>query len=418
MDIEEILKDALLKLGMWWPDADADQLREAANAWRAFAESVDDVTAVTHKAARSVIDGNEGQSIEAFGDFWARYHKGAKTGWLDDLAESARAIAKGLDKYADTVDEAISHLWTEIGIAAAALGAGVLLAIVTGGAGAVAGSAAAEGVIAASASIGVTVSAEIAGVIGTTMTGVAFGAIESIAIDLAVAQPLHVTAGDQESISLEHAQEAGMAGALLGGALAGAGSGAAAIRNAGGLRNVLGDLTMPGMRLAAVGGSDGALAGSVLRSESRGGAGGASGRPMRGGSTPSYCKPLDSLGRATGVETRITREMLDTGTKASRRVQPPGWEGAAAGHTRGHLLARALGGDGRAEGNIVIMYDRANNEVMEQLESRIYDTVQTHGPVDYAATPVYARPDDLIPTGVHIRATGHGLDIDQTIINQ
>ncbi|MGW2342276.1 hypothetical protein [Streptomyces sp. NPDC001661] len=86
--------------------------------------------------------------MEAFGEFWPRYHKRAKSGWLDDLAESARSMAKALDKYADTVDEAISHLRTEIGIAAAA------------------GTAAAKVVIATSASIGVTVSAEIAGVIG------------------------------------------------------------------------------------------------------------------------------------------------------------------------------------------------------------------------------------------------------------
>ncbi|MGY0486486.1 WXG100 family type VII secretion target [Streptomyces sp. WG-D5] len=202
---------------MWWPDADADQLREAASAWRAFAESVDDVTAATHKAARNVIDGNEGQSIEVFADFWARYHKGAKTGWLDDLAESARSVAKSLDMYADAVDEATGHLWTEIGIAAAALGAGVLLAVVTGGAGAVAGSAAAEGVISAATGIGVTVSAEIAGVIGTTMVGVAFGSIESIAVDLAVAQPLHIAAGDQESINVDQAAAAGASGAVAGG---------------------------------------------------------------------------------------------------------------------------------------------------------------------------------------------------------
>ncbi|MFJ8954911.1 WXG100 family type VII secretion target [Streptomyces sp. NPDC102381] len=266
MDVEEILKDALMKLGMWWPDADSGQLREAASAWRAFAEAVDDVTAVTHKSARSIIDGNEGQSIEAFGEFWARYHKGAKSGWFDDLAESARSMAKALDKYADSVDEAISHLRTEIGIAAAALGAGVVLAIVTGGAAAVVGSAAAEGVIAASASIGVAVSAEIAGVIGMTMSGVAFGAIESIAVDLAVAQPLHIAAGDQESISLEHAREAGVDGAVLGGALAGAGSSAAAIKDAGGLKTVLNSIDIPalngaGPRLATVNGADVPIAG-------------------------------------------------------------------------------------------------------------------------------------------------------------
>lgn len=269
MDVEEILKDALMKLGMWWPDADSGQLREAASAWRAFAEAVDDVTAATHKSARSIIDGNEGQSIEAFGEFWARYHKGAKSGWLDDLGEAARSIAKALDQYADTVDEAISHLRTEIGIAAAALGVGILLAIVTGGAGAVAGSAAAEGVIAASASVGVTVSAEIAGVIGTTMTGVAFGAIESIAVDLAVAQPLHIAAGDQEGISLQHAQEAGVGGAVLGGALAGAGSSAAAIKNAGGIKTVLNSIDIPALNMAGprLVGASGADGSGVLLSE-------------------------------------------------------------------------------------------------------------------------------------------------------
>lgn len=35
---------------------------------------------------------------------------------------------------------------------------------------------------------------------------------------------------------------------------------------------------------------------------------------------PPYAKPLDRMGRATGVETTITKAMLDTGTKASRRA--------------------------------------------------------------------------------------------------
>ncbi|MCE4948551.1 DNA/RNA non-specific endonuclease [Streptomyces sp. VTCC 41912] len=134
--------------------------------------------------------------------------------------------------------------------------------------------------------------------------------------------------------------------------------------------------------------------------------------------TPSYAKPLDTLGRATGVETTVSRGMLDAGTKASRRIKPPGWQGEAAGHTRGHLLARSLGGDGRSPANIVIMYDTANNEVMEKLEERIYETVRDHGSVEYSATPVYRQPNDQVPAGVHIKATGPGLDIDQTIINK
>ncbi|MFF4283955.1 MULTISPECIES: DNA/RNA non-specific endonuclease [Streptomyces] len=134
---------------------------------------------------------------------------------------------------------------------------------------------------------------------------------------------------------------------------------------------------------------------------------------------PSYCKPLDALGRATGVQTTITSEMLENkGSPPGRRIKPPGWLGEAAGHTRGHLLARSLGGDGRAPANIAIMYEKANNVVMEKLEQLIAETVRTRGPVEYSATPVYRNPEDLIPAGIHIKAIGPGLDIDQTVINQ
>ncbi|MGW7465067.1 DNA/RNA non-specific endonuclease [Streptomyces xantholiticus] len=110
--------------------------------------------------------------------------------------------------------------------------------------------------------------------------------------------------------------------------------------------------------------------------------------------------------------------MLDTGTKASRRVKPPGWGAESAQHTRGHLLARSLGGDGAAHENIAIIYERANNEVMQKLESQIYDTVKAGHDVRYTATPVYADPSDIIPSGIHVTAKGGGLEIDQTIINK
>ncbi|MET8248217.1 DNA/RNA non-specific endonuclease [Streptomyces sp. NPDC005202] len=133
---------------------------------------------------------------------------------------------------------------------------------------------------------------------------------------------------------------------------------------------------------------------------------------------PPYCRPLDGLGRAQGVDTMITKSMLNTGSKASRRVKPPGWLGDAADHTRGHLLARSLGGDGSAPENIVIMYKTANNEVMEKLEEQIYKVVDAGHDVKYSATPLYKNPTDLIPAGVRIVAKGGGLDIDQTIINK
>ncbi|MFF2927686.1 hypothetical protein ACFVTP_35730 [Streptomyces celluloflavus] len=72
-----------------------------------------------------------------------------------------------------------------------------------------------------------------------------------------------------------------------------------------------------GPRLAMVGeGSIGPTGRPLMRSiESGGGEGRATQKVI-----PPYCKPLDGMGRATGVETRITQDMLDTGTKASRRM--------------------------------------------------------------------------------------------------
>jgi hypothetical protein len=55
------------------------------------------VTSAANKAARSVIEHNKGEAISAFEDpFWRRYYHD-KRGWLKDLADAARDMAKSLD---------------------------------------------------------------------------------------------------------------------------------------------------------------------------------------------------------------------------------------------------------------------------------------------------------------------------------
>ena len=73
--------------GMWWPDADEGGLREAARAWRAFAEDVEDIQAVANKAARALIEDNKGQSIDAFGETLL------KLTFLSKFAAVAHAVA-------------------------------------------------------------------------------------------------------------------------------------------------------------------------------------------------------------------------------------------------------------------------------------------------------------------------------------
>ncbi|MFD7106750.1 WXG100-like domain-containing protein [Streptomyces celluloflavus] len=429
--IKEIVQDLT---GMWWPEGDEDELREAARAWRTFAEDVKDITSATHKSAQDVIDNNKGKSIDAFETFWRKYHGGGK-GYLDDLAAAAEDMAKALDKFADQIAEAKKKIEHELEIAGAVLVAGTALAVFTGGISEVAAVGATEAIVAAASTAGLAVSATVAEIAGTVLATAAIGGIEAITVDVVVAQGGRNLLGDQRGINAAEIKDAGVSGMLLGGAVGGAARGVKAVADAGGIKNVLGgmkldglgrlDISLPDLRMrrpnlggprlaTADEGPVGPTGRPLMRSAEHGGGGGrAPQKPI-----PPYCKPLDSIGRATGVETTITHDMLDAGTKASRRVKPPGWEGEAADHTRGHLLARSLGGDGRSEANIAIMYDKANNEAMKDIELQIYDTVKNKGPVDYSATPVYAHPGDLIPAGIHIEAAGSGLHINQTIINK
>ncbi|MEV5736755.1 DNA/RNA non-specific endonuclease, partial [Streptomyces sp. NPDC052292] len=354
-------------------------------------------------------------AISAFDDpFWRRYYHD-KHGWLKDLSDGARDMAKALDAYADAVHAAKKKLEHELEIVGATLVAGTLLAVFTAGLSEGAAVAAAATVAELAAGLGVTVTAEVATIAGTTLATAAIAGIESVTVDLAVAQPVSIALGEQQGLSLDEARDAAAYGALLGGGFGGGGAAVRAASQAGGWSELLGGVRLPGLspEFALPGGATAPAddLGMALRTD-RGGSYGAARQP------PPYCRPLDGLGRAQGVDTTITKSMLNTGSKASRRVKPPGWLGDTADHTRGHLLARALGGDGAAPENIVIMYRTANNEVMEKLEEQIYKVVDAGHDVKYSATPLYRDPADVIPAGVRIVAKGGGLDIDQTIINK
>ncbi|MFF3140769.1 DUF6531 domain-containing protein [Streptomyces sp. NPDC057927] len=224
MSVEDEAKKILLKLGLWWPDANSGSLRAAATAWRTFADSVDDVRGPVHTSASSLIHHNTGESIDAFEKFWNRYAKGKDAGWLSDLAESSRAIAKALDKFADAIDDAINKLWTQIGIDAAVIAGGVALAFFTAGLASGAAVAAADAIIEFGTTMGLAVSTTVAEIAAGTLVAAAFGGIESVTVDLAVAQPLKMATGLQQGFSLDEVNQAAKDGMIFGGAL-GAGGG-------------------------------------------------------------------------------------------------------------------------------------------------------------------------------------------------
>ncbi|MER0449588.1 polymorphic toxin type 28 domain-containing protein [Streptomyces sp. Edi4] len=224
MSVEDTAKHILLKMGLWWPDANSGTLRTAASAWRTFADSVDDVRGPTNTTARSLIHHNKGESIEAFDTFWSRYAKDKDAGWLGDLAVSARAMAKFLDKFADAIDDAIHKLWEHIAIDAVVIAAGVTAAILTAGIASGAATVAADAVIELGATLGVAVSATVAEIVAETVITAAFAGVENVTIDAAVAQPLNMAAGFQHGFNLDEVNRAAEDGMLYGGAL-GAGSG-------------------------------------------------------------------------------------------------------------------------------------------------------------------------------------------------
>ncbi|MEV0093728.1 RNase A-like domain-containing protein [Streptomyces sp. NPDC050738] len=227
----EIVQDLT---GMWWPDADEGKLRDAARAWRTFADAVEKLTGLTNNAARSVIEHNKGESIEAFDVFWRRYYHDGR-GWLKDLSDGARDMGSGLDKYADSVADAKKKLEHELEIVGATIVVGTGLAFFTAGVTEVAAGAATVTILDLAGTLGVAVSAEVATIAGTVLATAAIGGIEAVTVDLAVAQPMRMAAGLQTGINLDEARHAAIAGAMMGGGLGGTGAAYQAIRNAGGI---------------------------------------------------------------------------------------------------------------------------------------------------------------------------------------
>ena len=128
---------------------------------------------------------------------------------------------------------------------------------------------------------------------------------------------------------------------------------------------------------------------------------------------------LDSSGRPTGIDATITEDMIKTGTPASQSIKPTGFGGQAAGHARGHLFVKQLGGSGTDPRNLVTLYQNpTNHPVMSSVEVRVRKAVESGETVRYIVTPIY-KGNDLIPIGITIDATGSDkFRIFETILNR
>ncbi|WP_033440221.1 DNA/RNA non-specific endonuclease [Saccharothrix sp. NRRL B-16314] len=115
-----------------------------------------------------------------------------------------------------------------------------------------------------------------------------------------------------------------------------------------------------------------------------------------------YGEVLDD-GRRTGVVAIITLADLGTGSKPSRRIIPPGFAKNTPGHTRGHLLPKSLGGDGRVSANIVRTSSKVDNGAMAAFGDSIATHVGNGNTVLFQAAPRYL-PGANVPYRVDINA--------------
>ncbi|MBT2383503.1 DUF6531 domain-containing protein [Streptomyces sp. ISL-11] len=223
MSVADEAKNILEKLGLDWPDGDPDKLRQAAKAWKTFADSVDKVRIPVDKTARTLIHNNKGEAIEAFETFWHRYVNGDK-GWLHDIPNAARKMATALEDVAKAIEDAVDKLEKQLWIEAGVIVAGVGLGFLTFGLTTAASTAAATAMIELGATVGITISTVVAEVAATTLVTAAFAGVESVTVDLAVAQNLKIATGLQKGISLDDINAAAKNGMVYGGIFGGFGS--------------------------------------------------------------------------------------------------------------------------------------------------------------------------------------------------
>lgn len=119
-------------------------------------------------------------------------------------------------------------------------------------------------------------------------------------------------------------------------------------------------------------------------------------------------RDLNGQGQAQGVNATITEPMLGSGTKAYWRRRPPGWKGNGNTYkeSRGHLLARELGGSGKDMRNLVtITQNKANLPYMSSFEGEVARRIREGEVMEYSATPLYCE-GVLPPSSILLQAYG------------
>ena len=123
--------------------------------------------------------------------------------------------------------------------------------------------------------------------------------------------------------------------------------------------------------------------------------------------------PYDKMyRRATGSTATLVREY--PGPEIGR-IPFDGFDGNI--HDRGHLLAKRFGGSG-ARNNLVPMWRRVNQTVIDAYEQQVAEALQKGDTVKYSVWPIYNEGNtSQWPDSIRIQAVGKYINFDVDIPN-
>ena len=242
----DAVSQAAATVGLWWPAADQQRLRAAADVWERLAGAVDAASGAGRDAMTRTTTAWSGEAASTAVQAWNRQDEVLAT-----QATDARRVATALREYAGAVEDAKRQVEELVAAVGATLVVGGLTAFFTFGVGeAVAAGVTAE-LVSAAAAVGVELSSTVAGITGGALTAATFGAAESVVGDV-IAQSISVGAFGEGSFSVAEVGESAAVGGVSGGVV-GAPFGALAVRPI--ARTAAGDLSglrAPGGRIRAV----------------------------------------------------------------------------------------------------------------------------------------------------------------------
>jgi hypothetical protein len=240
------VSQAAATVGLWWPAADEQRLRDAAEVWDHLAGAVDAASGAGRDAMTRTTTAWSGEAASAATRAW-----GGQDEVLATQATDARRVAAALREYAGAVVDAKRQVEELAAAVGATLVVGGVTAFFTFGISeGVAAGVTAE-LVSAAAAVGVELSSTVAGITGGALTAATFGAAESVAGDV-IAQGVREGGFDEHSFSWAEVGASAAIGGVSGGVVGG-GAGALAVGPI--ARTAAGDLSglrAPGGRIRAV----------------------------------------------------------------------------------------------------------------------------------------------------------------------